>query len=99
MLLSGLTGLDHVAGLATPTGQTGLPGIRVQLELFVDLDLNRIFCGINPPHPINIKGHGRLGYPIDQINTTFTFLLFSCPSFSNLLFVVPLSSLRRLRAF
>ena len=42
MLESGLTGLDHVAGLATPTGltgQTGLPGIRVQLELFVDLDL------------------------------------------------------------
>ena len=46
MLESGLTGLDHVAGLATPTGltggrtgQTGLPGIRVELELFVDLDL------------------------------------------------------------
>ena len=36
---TGLTGLDHVVGLATPTGQTGLPGIRVQLELFVDLDL------------------------------------------------------------
>ena len=42
MLESGLTGLDHVAGLATPTGltgQTGLLGIRVQLEFFVDLDV------------------------------------------------------------
>ena len=46
MLASGLTGLGLVACLATPTGltvgstgQTGLPGIRVQLELFVDLDL------------------------------------------------------------
>ena len=33
---SGLTGLDRVAGLATPTG---LPRIRIQLRLFVDLDL------------------------------------------------------------
>ena len=42
VLESGLTGLYHVAGLATPTGLTGqtvLPGIWVQLELFVDLDL------------------------------------------------------------
>ena len=56
MLESGLTGLDHIAGLATLTGLIG-------------------------------QGHGRLGYPIDQINTTFIFLLFSCPNFSNLLFV------------
>ena len=44
------------------------------------ISVNRISCGISPPHPINIKGHGRLGNPIDQ-NTkqiyyfiTFTFL-------------------------
>jgi hypothetical protein len=37
---------------------------------------NRISCGISPPHPINIKGHGRLGYPIDQIYNTFIFLHF-----------------------
>ena len=42
---------------------------------------NRISCGISPPHPINIKGHGRLEHPIDQINTTFIFLLSFCPSF------------------
>ena len=42
---------------------------------------NRISCGISPPHPINIKGHGRLGYPIDQIQKTFIFLLSFCPSF------------------
>ena len=43
--------------------------------------VKRIPCGISPPHLINIKGHGRLGYPINQINTIFIFLLSFCPSF------------------
>jgi hypothetical protein len=49
-------------------------------------------CGARPPHPINIKGHGRLMYPIDQINLLLFFYVFP-------LLVVPPSSLRRLRAF
>jgi len=38
--------------------------------------IKRIPCGISPSHSINIKGHGRLGYPIDQIYNTFIFLSF-----------------------
>jgi len=39
---------------------------------------NIISCGISPRHSINIKGHGRLGYPIDQ-NTkqSITFIVFT----------------------
>ena len=43
-----------------------------------------ISCEISPPHPINIKGHGRLENPIEQNQYKLYFLSFSPnPSFSN----------------
>jgi len=43
-----------------------------------------ITCGINPPHPINIKGHGRLRVSIEQNQYKLYFLSSSPnPSFSN----------------
>ena len=40
--------------------------------------VNMISCGVSLPHPINIKGHGRLGNPIDQ-NTKqiYYFIIFT----------------------
>jgi hypothetical protein len=43
----------------------------------------RIPCGARPPHPINIKGHGRLRVITQSIITFYNFYL-SNPSFSNL---------------
>jgi hypothetical protein len=36
-------------------------------------------CGARPPHPINIKGHGRLRNPTDQINLLLYFYFFPLP--------------------
>jgi len=38
--------------------------------------VNRIFCGVSLPHPINIKGHGRLRDPT-QSNLSNTFIFFT----------------------
>ena len=83
-----------------PTGLTGPGRVRVQLGFFYRFrSVNMIFCGISPPHPINIKGHGRLGNPIEQNQYKLYFLSSSPnPSFSNPPTVLP-SSPRRLKAF
>ena len=61
--------------------------------------VNRIPCGASPRHPINIKGHGRLRIIQSIKHKNFYLFTFSCTSFSNLLLVVPHSSLHRLRVF
>ena len=43
-----------------------------------------ISCGVSLPHPINIKGHGRLKEnPIESIKN-ISFIFLSLPYFSNL---------------
>jgi hypothetical protein len=60
-------------------------------------------CGARPPHPINIKGHGRLRFIIQLIKYIYllfvSYLLLPLPNFSNLLLAVLASSPRRLKAF
>ena len=78
VLPSGLTGIGAVVGLAQLTGLTGGSDWSKQspsttVDFYRIISVNRIYCGISPPHPINIKGHGRLGHPIGQTQTFLSF--------------------------
>jgi hypothetical protein len=49
--------------------------------------VNKITCEVSFPHPINIKGHGRLKTQPNRIyqkHIFYPFTLFSLPYFSNL---------------
>ena len=96
----GLSGRDRPVWPVGSTGLTGPGRVRVQLGFFHRFrSINRISCGISPPHLINIKGHGRLGYPIDQIQKLLSFYFYFALAYFHLLSDVPPSSLRRLRVF
>ena len=46
--------------------------------------VNRISCGVSLPHPINLKGHGRLRIQpnrTNQIHLSLSFLPFFLPTF------------------
>ena len=57
------------------------PSIRLIVPREFWAYYKRIPCGISPPHPINIKGHGRLRVSNRSNNTTFIFLFFIALTF------------------
>ena len=79
---SGLTGLGAVAGLARLTGLTGgsdrsdrsKQSPSTTRDFYRFKSCNRISCGINPSHPINIKGQGIESIKSIQL-LSFYFLL------------------------
>ena len=70
------------------TSLTGPRGVRVQLEIVLDLDLVIGFLAGQVHPPYKYKGHGRLrGKPNRTYQTHLSFIVFTFylyPSFSNL---------------
>jgi hypothetical protein len=71
---------EHTGLTGAPDRSDRCPRVRTKTRSPNRFRLVKGFpCGARPPHPINIKGHGRLRDPIDKINLLLYFYLFLLP--------------------